>query len=69
MTIIDPQLINDISDDCSISKPQVQKTISLFDEGATLPFIARYRKEVTGGLDEIQLRTLQTQYLYYQQLE
>ena len=64
----DPQIIRYVSEDSTIAKPQVQKTISLFEEGATLPFIARYRKEVTGGLDETQLRTIQTKYQYYQQL-
>jgi len=69
MTTLDPQIIHYVSQDSTIAKPQVQKTISLFEEGATLPFIARYRKEVTGGLDETQLRTIQTQYQYYQQLD
>ncbi|NQY74658.1 MAG: RNA-binding transcriptional accessory protein [Candidatus Margulisbacteria bacterium] len=64
----DSQIINYVSDDSGIAKSQVQKTISLFEEGATIPFIARYRKEVTGGLDETQLRTIQTQHRYYQQL-
>ena len=62
----DSQIINYVSDDSGIAKSQVQKTISLFEEGATIPFIARYRKEVTGGLDETQLRTIQTQHRYYQ---
>jgi uncharacterized protein len=42
----------------SLAAPQVAKTISLLDEGNTLPFIARYRKELTGGMDEEQLRQL-----------
>ena len=40
--------------------PQILNTIKLLDEGATVPFIARYRKEVTGGLDDVQLRLLDT---------
>ncbi|MCF0041012.1 Tex family protein [Dyadobacter fanqingshengii] len=39
----------------SISEKQVRNTIQLFEEGATLPFISRYRKEATGGLDEVQI--------------
>jgi uncharacterized protein len=48
---------------------QVENTLALFDEGATVPFIARYRKERTGTLDEIQIRDLQHRYTYYQELE
>ena len=58
-----------ISDESQVSKTQIYKTLTLFKEGATLAFIARYRKEVTGGLDERQLRTIQSRYLYYQALE
>ncbi len=47
-----------IATQLNIREPQVAATIQLFDEGNTLPFIARYRKEVTGGLDEEQLRNL-----------
>ncbi len=48
---------------------QVENTLALFDEGATVPFIARYRKERTGSLDEIQVRDLQHRYTYYKELE
>lgn len=44
-------------------------TIGLFDEGATVPFIARYRKEVTGNLDEVQVRTIQEKLEYFRDLE
>jgi len=44
-------------------------TIALFDEGATVPFIARYRKEVTGNLDEVQIRTIQEKLEYHRELE
>ena len=43
------------------SVDQVRAAVDLLDEGATVPFIARYRKEVTGGLDDTQLRDLQEQ--------
>ena len=48
---------------------QVKNTLELFDEGATVPFIARYRKERTGSLDEIQIRDLGHRYTYYKELE
>ena len=48
-----------IARELDVREEQVQKTVSLIDEGATVPFIARYRKEVTGGLDDIQLRQLE----------
>lgn len=44
-----------ISQQTSVSEKQVRNTIQLFEEGATLPFISRYRKEATGGLDEVQI--------------
>ncbi|MDR1076215.1 MAG: RNA-binding transcriptional accessory protein [Xanthomonadaceae bacterium] len=48
---------------------QVDAAVRLLDEGATVPFIARYRKEVTAGLDDTQLRTLETRLLYLRELE
>ncbi|WP_337880010.1 Tex family protein [Rheinheimera sp.] len=48
---------------------QVAAAIQLLDEGATVPFIARYRKEVTGGLDDTQLRTLESRLTYLRELE
>lgn len=48
---------------------QVDSAIRLLDEGATVPFIARYRKEVTGGLDDTQLRTLEQRLGYLRELE
>ncbi len=47
-----------IAQDLGVLDKQVQAAIDLLDAGATVPFIARYRKEVTGGLDDIQLRAL-----------
>ena len=52
------------------AKPaQVSAAIALLDEGATVPFIARYRKEATGGLDDIQLRLLEERLRYLRELE
>lgn len=51
------------------SVDQVRAAVDLLDEGATVPFIARYRKEVTGGLGDTQLRDLQEQLIYQRELE
>jgi uncharacterized protein len=51
-----------------ITESSVNKTIELLQEGATIPFIARYRKEVTGALDEVQLANIQTKWAYYNAL-
>lgn len=51
------------------SVDQVRAAVDLLDEGATVPFIARYRKEVTGGLNDTQLRDLQEQLIYQRELE
>ncbi|KAA6349495.1 30S ribosomal protein S1 [termite gut metagenome] len=51
-----------ISVSLNISERQVNNTLSLLKEGATIPFISRYRKEVTGGLDEIQIGNIKEQY-------
>ena len=58
-----------IAQELSVTAHQVQATITLLDEGATVPFIARYRKEVTQGLDDIQLRLLQERLVYLRELE
>jgi len=53
-----------------VAKPaQISAAVCLLDEGATVPFIARYRKEVTGGLDDIQLRMLEERLRYLRELE
>jgi len=48
---------------------QIAAAVRLLDEGATVPFIARYRKEITGGLDDIQLRQLEERLGYLRELE
>ena len=58
-----------IAGELSARPEQVLAAIALLDEGATVPFIARYRKEATGGLDDTQLRTLQERLLYLRELE
>ncbi|MBO9631409.1 MAG: RNA-binding transcriptional accessory protein, partial [Shinella sp.] len=65
-----PQKIaNLIASEIKASAAQVSAAVGLLDEGATVPFIARYRKEVTGGLDDTQLRTLSERLTYLRELE
>jgi uncharacterized protein len=58
-----------IASEINARPQQVQAAVSLIDEGATIPFIARYRKEVTGGLDDTQLRTLAERLVYLREME
>ncbi|MBK0003096.1 Tex family protein [Erwinia sp. S38] len=58
-----------IADELKARAEQVEAAVRLLDEGNTVPFIARYRKEVTGGLDDTQLRTLETRLGYLRELE
>ncbi|NVD38276.1 RNA-binding transcriptional accessory protein [Ensifer sp. HO-A22] len=58
-----------IASEIKATIPQVIAAVELLDEGATVPFIARYRKEVTGGLDDTQLRTLAERLTYLRELE
>src|SRR5690606_38540146 len=58
-----------IADEIGAQPHQVEAAVALLDEGATVPFIARYRKEATGGLDDTQLRTLETRLAYLRELE
>ena len=58
-----------LADELEASIHQIQAAVQLMDEGATVPFIARYRKEATGGLDDAQLRLLQEKLLYLRELE
>ncbi len=58
-----------IAQELGVKEQQVQATVELLDGGATVPFIARYRKEVTGSLDDAQLRTLEERLGYLRELE
>jgi uncharacterized protein len=58
-----------IADELGVPERQVNAAVDLLDGGATVPFIARYRKEATGGLDDAQLRTLQERLQYLRELE
>ena len=58
------EIIENISKDLNVKDVQVEKTLKLLEEGNTIPFIARYRKEVTGNLDEEQIRKINEVYEY-----
>ncbi|UAA38890.1 RNA-binding transcriptional accessory protein [Paraneptunicella aestuarii] len=61
-------VVNQIAKELGVQTIQVEAAINLLDEGATVPFIARYRKEATRGLDDGQLRTLETRLSYLREL-
>lgn len=63
------KIINKIAEELSVKYTQVENTVKLIDEGNTIPFIARYRKEVTGGLSDEILRTLGERLSYLRNLE
>ncbi|NTV87624.1 MAG: RNA-binding transcriptional accessory protein, partial [Burkholderiaceae bacterium] len=63
------KIIFQIAAEIRVTSKQVQVAVELLDGGATVPFIARYRKEVTGGLDDIQLRELEYRLGYLRELE
>ena len=64
-----PKIVQSIAQELGVAPKQVAAAVGLLDEGATVPFIARYRKEATGNLDDTQLRTLEERLLYRRELE
>jgi len=64
-----PPIEQRLAAELNVRPAQVAAAVSLVDEGATVPFIARYRKEATGGLDDTQLRTLEERLAYLRELE
>lgn len=62
-------LLNQLAQELAVPVRHIEATVALLDEGATVPFVARYRKEVTGGLDDTQLRTLEQRLGYLRELE
>lgn len=68
MTADNARLTTLIASEINARPDQVKAAVALLDEGATVPFIARYRKEVTGGLDDTQLRTLSERLVYLREL-
>ncbi|MBL8248282.1 MAG: RNA-binding transcriptional accessory protein, partial [Candidatus Competibacter sp.] len=62
-------LIRTLARELAVQERQIEAAVALLDGGATVPFIARYRKEVTGGLDDTQLRLLEERLGYLRELE
>ena len=69
MTGVADSIIQVIATSLQLKAPQVTRTVELLESGNTVPFIARYRKEITGALDEDQIRTIQERYAYASELE
>ncbi|MGP1494171.1 MAG: Tex family protein [Streptobacillus sp.] len=67
--IVENKIFELVAEDIKISANQVEQTIKLYDEGSTIPFISRYRKEVTGNLDEEQIRDIVDKVTYFRNLE
>ena len=61
-------IVAQIAQELNVAARQVQAAVDLLDGGATVPFIARYRKEATGGLDDVQLRELDERLTYLREL-
>ena len=61
---MDQLLVKEIANTLSIKEKQIESVLNLLDEGNTIPFIARYRKEVTGGLDEEQINEIHKSWEY-----
>ena len=61
-------IIEYIVEATGLGRGQVQNCVELLQGGATVPFIARYRKEMTGELDEVRIRDVEQQYVYFREL-
>ena len=61
-------IVISIAEELGLPRSQVKAAVDLFDEGNTIPFVARYRKEVTGALDEVQLRQIETRLGYLRRM-
>lgn len=69
MTMLNQQISQIIAAELTVQPQQILSAIQLLDDGNTIPFIARYRKEATGGLDDTQLRHFETRLIYLRELE
>jgi uncharacterized protein len=67
--MVSTEVLQRISKEVGASLPRVETTLRLLEEGATVPFIARYRKEATGNLDEVKIRDIDEKRIYYQELD
>ena len=66
---LSPELLIHVAKTLQVPMKGLLATVELLDEGATVPFIARYRKEVTGNLDEVQIRAIEEKLLYFRDLQ
>lgn len=66
--MLEPKFITRIAEEIALKEEQITRVIELFDGGSTIPFVARYRKDVTGGLDEVQLEAIQDRAQYFASL-
>ena len=64
-----PIITQKIATELNVRSEQVNAAIALLDEGSTVPFISRYRKEATGGLDDLQLRDLELRLRYLREMD
>ena len=69
LTVNEVEIMKKIAEELNIKVPQVSAVISLVQEGCTIPFIARYRKEKHGSLDELQVRECDHLFTSYKNLE
>ena len=66
---MEKKIFESVSVELNVRVEQVENTLKLYDEGSTIPFISRYRKEVTGNLDEEQIRDIIDKVTYFRNLE
>jgi protein Tex len=69
LTSLSPQILLHIAQAVNVAMKGLVATVELLDEGGTVPFIARYRKEATGNLDEVQIRAIEEKLAYFRELE
>ena len=67
--VMNPEIIRKINQDIGVAVSRIEAANRLLEEGATIPFIARYRKEATGNLDEVQIRDIAERRIYYNELD
>ena len=61
-------IIQELKEELNINENRIKAVLDLLSNGATIPFIARYRKEATGALDENQIKAINDKYTYYENL-
>src|ERR1700728_1887020 len=66
---LSPEILLHVAKTVNVPMKGLVATIELLDEGGTVPFIARYRKEATGNLDEVQIRAIEEKLAYFRELE